>query len=78
MNFKINRNDRKRLMTFKGVIWTLGSVALNIVIENTPLNITFDVIRDKDMENNIVLGKNLLIFGVVNITANAQTTKMYV
>lgn len=42
---------------------------MKVEVENVVLQIVFDVLDAKDMPQPVLLGRNLLLYGDVNVTA---------
>lgn len=66
----VNTKEKKKLTTLNGSVWTLGTSCLEVEVENVILQIVFDILEAKDMPQSVLLGRNLLLHGDVNVTVD--------
>ena len=69
LNLIVDETEKKRLTTLNGTIWTLGTARVDVQIEHTPLCIVFDILAEVDMPQSVIIGRNLLMYGDVSVTA---------
>lgn len=65
----VNTKEKKKLTTLNGSVWTMGTVCLEVEVENMILPIVFDILEAKEMPQPVLIGRNMLLHGDVNVTA---------
>lgn len=76
LRLTVNGHGKKKLVTLNGSVWTLGTVNLDVEVNDTVLRMVFDVLDAKELPHEVILGRNLLLYGDVSVTVEGAKFKV--
>ncbi|XP_062704651.1 uncharacterized protein LOC134286957 [Aedes albopictus] len=72
LNLSLNDEEKQELHTLSGPVWTLGTTVLEVQIADTIMPLKFSVIATEHLNMEMLIGRNLLLYGDVNVSASGS------